>query len=241
MDDPFAAAELAALTAADYVAALQAIQLHQRDREMLITNYHAPGRTITAKQMARALGFGSYGAANLHYGGLAKRVGDEVGIHPAHAELWILTTMSWPDGECEWTLRPPVVAALESLGWVAGYGPALPEEVDGELLEGAVIRVLVNAYERSSVARERCVRHHGATCLICGFNFGRMYGPMVEGFIHVHHLRALSEVGAEYVVDPVMDLRPVCPNCHAVLHSRTPAYTIEEVRGFLGQRDRPPG
>jgi predicted HNH restriction endonuclease len=37
----------------------------------------------------------------------------------------------------------------------------------------------------------------------------------------------------EYVVDPVADLRPVCPNCHAVLHSRRPAYSIEEVRGLL--------
>ena len=115
MDDPFASAELVALTAADYVSALQAIQLHQRDREMLLTNYHAPGRTITAGQMARALGFASYGAANLQYGGLAKRVGDEVRIHPPHAELWILVTMNWPQGECEWTLRAPVAAALESL------------------------------------------------------------------------------------------------------------------------------
>lgn len=58
MGDPYAEGELAALTEADYVAALKTIQLHQRDREMLVTNYHAPDRTITAKQMARALGFG---------------------------------------------------------------------------------------------------------------------------------------------------------------------------------------
>jgi predicted HNH restriction endonuclease len=60
-----------------------------------------------------------------------------------------------------------------------------------------------------------------------------VYGPEVEGFIHVHHLRALSDLAREYVVDPVADLRPVCPNCHAVLHSRRPAYSIEEVRGLL--------
>jgi predicted HNH restriction endonuclease len=44
----------------------------------------------------------------------------------------------------------------------------------------------------------------------------------------------LSEIGGEYIVDPVADLRPVCPNCHAVLHRRIPAYSIEEVRVFLG-------
>ncbi len=36
---------------------------------------------------------------------------------------------------------------------------------------------------------------------------------MGEGFIHVHHLKPLSEVGYEYRVDPIRDLRPVCPNC----------------------------
>jgi predicted HNH restriction endonuclease len=30
-----------------------------------------------------------------------------------------------------------------------------------------------------------------------------------------------------------VDLRPVCPNCHAVLHHRVPAFSIEEVRTFL--------
>ena len=51
---------------------------------------------------------------------------------------------------------------------------------------------------------------------------------------------ALSEVGREYVVDPVTDLRPVCPNCHAVLHARKPAYSIEDVRELLGQRNHSP-
>ena len=59
------------------------------------------------------------------------------------------------------------------------------------------------------------------------------YGEVAEGLIHVHHLRSLSEVGEEYIVDPIADLRPVCPNCHAVLHTRTPPFSIEEVVTFL--------
>ena len=126
MGDAYLTAELAALSAGEDVAALQSIQLHQHDREMLVTNYHAPERTITARQMASALGFGSYGASNLHYGGLAKRIGDKVEIRPgACSRLWLLITMSWPDGECKWTLRPQVAAALESLGWVRGFGGAI--------------------------------------------------------------------------------------------------------------------
>jgi 5-methylcytosine-specific restriction protein A len=233
MSDLYGSVELAAFTVSDYVSAFQAVPLPHRDRELLVTNYHTPGRTITAKQMAQTLGFSSHGAANLHYGSLAKRVGEHLGVVPEFAALLVLVSMDWPGGECEWTLRPQVAAALEQLGWVQGFRAVLPEEVSGEMLEGSTFRVIVNAYERSPVARERCIQHYGPVCVICGFNFGRVYGPVVEGLIHVHHLRPLSEIGGAYTVDPVADLRPVCPNCHAVLHSRTPVYSIEEVRNFL--------
>jgi predicted HNH restriction endonuclease len=43
----------------------------------------------------------------------------------------------------------------------------------------------------------------------------------------------LAQIGDAYQVDPIQDLCPVCPNCHAVIHRHDPAYTIEEVRGFL--------
>jgi hypothetical protein len=111
----------------------------------------------------------------------------------------------------------------------------LPDEVDPRwgYPEGAVRRVLVNAYERSPDARRRCVEHHGTSCCICGFNFGATYGGVAEDFIHVHHLRPLSEVGGEYHVDPVADLRPVCPNCHAVLHLGGRLRSIDEVKQLL--------
>ncbi|MFI5380714.1 MAG: hypothetical protein ACHRHE_15555 [Tepidisphaerales bacterium] len=114
----------------------------------------------------------------------------------------------------------------------------LADEVDDPALirEGARYQIMVNAYERDPRARRLCIATHGTDCCICGFSFGARYGEAADGFIHVHHLRPLSEVGEEYVVDPVVDLRPVCPNCHAVLHRREPPYSIEEVRQFLEAR-----
>lgn len=131
----------------------------------------------------------------------------------------------------------PFATALENR-WLEVAGAALalyPDEVDPGAVyrEGAVVRVSVDARERNPAARRACIEHHGTNCCICGFNFGRVYGPEVDGLIHVHHLRPLSEVATEYTVDPVADLRPVCPNCHAVLHSRPLAYSIEEVQRFL--------
>lgn len=132
-------------------------------------------------------------------------------------------------------MRYQVALALENLDWVRVSDMSLPEEIpeDVPISEGARRRVYVNAYERNHRARRRCVEHHGAACCICGFDFGEVYGEVAEGYIHVHHLTPISKMGEAYEVDPVNDLRPVCPNCHAVLHRREPAYSIEEARAFL--------
>jgi len=112
-----------------------------------------------------------------------------------------------------------------------------PEEVPygTKYSEGGVQRILVNRYERDSRARKECIRAYGTTCVVCGFDFGSVYGEEMDGFIHVHHLRLLSSLGPDYEVDPVQDLRPVCPNCHAVLHRREPPYSIDEVRQFVAK------
>lgn len=110
-----------------------------------------------------------------------------------------------------------------------------PEELSDitELYEGAVRQVPVNAYERNREARRQCIAHYGPRCAVCGHTLEDIYGEAGKDLIHVHHLRELADVGQEYRVDPIKDLRPVCPNCHAVIHSRKPAYSIEEVMGFL--------
>jgi 5-methylcytosine-specific restriction protein A len=35
----------------------------------------------------------------------------------------------------------------------------------------------------------------------------------------------------------VNDLVPVCPNCHAMLHTRRPAMTIAELRGMIDRNN----
>ena len=73
---------------------------------------------------------------------------------------------------------------------------------------------------------------------LCGFDFGLTYGEVGHGFIHSHHLRELSDIGEQYVIDPINDLRPVCPNCHAIIHKRKPPYSIDEVKVLLQQRNQ---
>jgi len=109
-----------------------------------------------------------------------------------------------------------------------------PDELENQTLsEGAKKQVIVNAYERSLKARQECIKHYGTKCFICGFDFEKKYGEIGREFIHVHHIKPLSEINEEYKVNPIQDLRPVCPNCHAMIHKKKPAYSIEEIKEIV--------
>lgn len=107
------------------------------------------------------------------------------------------------------------------------------EGSNGDYYEGTKIKILVNKYERDTNARKKCIENYGAICAACNFNFELVYGEIGKGFIHVHHLVLISEIGKTYKVDPIKDLIPVCPNCHAMIHKKNPPYTIEELKKML--------
>ncbi|MBN9021747.1 MAG: HNH endonuclease [Rhizobiales bacterium] len=99
--------------------------------------------------------------------------------------------------------------------------------------EGAAMTVVVNRYERNPTARAKCIAHHGSACKGCGFDFGARYGDHGKDFIHVHHIVPLHTVEKGYEVDPISDLVPVCPNCHAMIHRQKMALSMEELRRLL--------
>lgn len=109
-------------------------------------------------------------------------------------------------------------------------------EASQSYFEGHCKTVTVNKYERSSMARRKCIEYHGVDCIICGLNFKERYGDFAEDFIHVHHLKPLYTISKEYVVDYRNDLIPVCPNCHAMIHrlSNGENMSVEELRSCLG-------
>ena len=111
----------------------------------------------------------------------------------------------------------------------------LADEIDhpAEYPEGARRQVTVNAYERNPQARAACVAHYGAQCQVCDVVLEKRFGDIAAGFIHVHHIVPVSAIGKGYNVDPINDLVPVCPTCHAILHRRTPPLSIKEARAKL--------
>ena len=127
--------------------------------------------------------------------------------------------------------QPPSLSGDE-VGVRATTGQTVPE--------GAVSRAEVNRYERSRWARAECLRHYGHECQVCGLDFEERYGELGEGFMHVHHVTPMHEIAGnpDYRLDHIKDRRPVCPNCHAMLHrpnDRT--LTVEELRELLSPED----
>lgn len=132
------------------------------------------------------------------------------------------------------------VLVYEDGAWYAYASAARPEyseqvgNTDNIFLEGERKASEGTTISRNGAAREECLRLFGLNCAVCSFNFGNVFGPHGQGFIHVHHLNPVAQTHGAYEVNPAEDLRPVCPNCHAMLHrgQKTDPLSIEELKAI---------
>src|SRR5690606_28342284 len=96
---------------------------------------------------------------------------------------------------------------------VAGLSQSSPTIVDDQLtstvIEGNKRKVYTTTYERDAANRQKAIALHGTTCFACEVNLGELYGPVADGFVHVHHRRPLHLSGPTHV-DPAIDLVPLC-------------------------------
>jgi len=130
--------------------------------------------------------------------------------------------------------------------WYADVtGHTYPDEltVPEEYMEGARKVITVNAYERSVEARKACIKHHGTVCKGCGFDFEKTYGDLGKDFIHVHHINPLKDIGESYKIDPVRDMVPLCPNCHAMVHrsNESKPLAVEVLRSIIDESKKRTG
>ncbi|MFS0596653.1 HNH endonuclease [Peribacillus frigoritolerans] len=115
------------------------------------------------------------------------------------------------------------------------------DDIDSEQAEeesyhtdGAVKEYYGKRYERNPENRKMAIEIHGLNCVACGFNFELVYGERGKDFIEVHHVKPLSTIGEEVVIDPEKDLVPVCSNCHRMIHRRKDeVLTVEELRQII--------
>lgn len=231
----------------DFHAALEKAKgsLTVLQQDLLAALVAAPNNELSGGQIARLLGLSHHAGLNSAIVGLAKALTRAVEVEPPKRNdgtprWWhvVASGRRSEDGErFLWRLRPDLRDAAIGAGFSTPKVAEAQETTDDSLFEGTLKTIRVNAYERNPVARRRCIEHHGTACGVCGLVLSSIYGPIAEGVIHVHHLRPLSQCGGQdYQVDPITELRPVCPNCHVVLHLRQPPLSIEELQAVLVER-----
>jgi 5-methylcytosine-specific restriction protein A len=102
--------------------------------------------------------------------------------------------------------------------------------------EGSKIERTIQAFERSRFNRSICLEYYGFMCRGCGVMLEKIYGPIGAEVIHVHHIVPVSQMNGGYVLNPIKDLVPLCPNCHNIVHRQNPPLAVgslKELTGFM--------
>lgn len=156
---------------------------------------------------------------------------DEDGILEYHHQRRAVLTGI--DAESLWNANGGMVAEGQNIRWTLVHCFASERSASLALREGARFTVQSTAIERKPLARSVCIAEYGCRCFACGFDFEATYGALGSGYIHVHHRTPLSSQDGEHDVDPIRDLVPLCPNCHAMVHRKTPPLAVEELCAAL--------
>lgn len=233
------------LTSDEWIEVLQDKKLtNDLDISIFQALYSFQGHKAPASQIGLLLGYKGKNTSsplNSEIGRYGKRIAKEYNIKFTVRENG--TERKWDiffDGEVKsqpfiWKLKDELVQAIEETGLTGEqqYPDEIPIDSEEKLFEGAKRTIVVNSYERNNKARQQCIKHYGTSCMVCGFDFQKTYGKIGKDFIHVHHLTKVADIGNKYEVNPIKDLRPVCPNCHSMLHKQEPPLTIEELKLLL--------
>lgn len=108
-------------TTTQFKAALQQIgKPGGRQLVFLQAHFSSPGRASTAAKLAIAASYKNHGGVNLHYGILAKRIGEALGAPEPHLGLLLEFNRPASLTNAHWILsmKPKFAEALSSMAWV---------------------------------------------------------------------------------------------------------------------------
>ena len=168
---------------------------------------------------------------------LAKQGGEFIEVIPEKR-----TTNYWRDGvrQIEQEIYEKIIAASDlepsASKSLNDLNQGLESSFESVAIEGSKKHKFSSYYERKPIYRQQALIIHGYDCMACGFNFERFYGEVGQGFIHVHHIKPISEIG-ETTIDPAKDLVVLCANCHSIIHrKRLATLSLGEVKAFITKK-----
>lgn len=109
---------------------------------------------------------------------------------------------------------------------------------DSVVREGELKKRTTEYRTRSTQLRNAAINRYTVNgrihCHACCFEFARAFPGIGDGFIHIHHLRPVSFLRGEALKmnEALANVRPLCPNCHQMVHTSTPPLTISYLRSI---------
>ena len=110
--------------ASDYKRALTSIEINEGQKAMLEAHFKSHNRAITYTELAEAAGYDGYKSANLHYGNLGKKLGEELNFEFWHHEdgtkfysSSIGQGSSYTAGHFQLVMHHELAKAISELGW----------------------------------------------------------------------------------------------------------------------------
>ncbi|MDB6062523.1 MAG: endonuclease [Verrucomicrobiaceae bacterium] len=140
------------------------------------------------------------------------------------------------DPQILWLASDSSVADGENVRWTLAKCKGTKKSEEIVYFEGKRFSVSSTAIERDSLVRQKCLEHFCYNCSVCSINFEKEYGEIGRNYIHVHHRVDLASNQGEHVVDPKLDLIPLCPNCHVMVHTEKPAMSVEKLKSIYTAR-----
>lgn len=103
-------------------------------------------------------------------------------------------------------------------------------------VEGKKKQRYTTYYERLPENRKQAIKIHGVTCKACNFNFEKTYGAHGKDFIHVHHIKPVSQFEKPKKINPKTDLTVLCPNCHSMVHRyKNKTLSLDQLKNLIQQ------
>lgn len=121
-------------------------------------------------------------------------------------------------GECRIAMEP----------WRMASQPGSPRRGRSEDRDGQRVRAELARGRSASTSTATSVQPAASTS-------ARSTAISVSDSITCTTVVPLATIGVAYVMSPKDDLRPVCPNCHAMLHRRSPSFSVEELKAKLNK------
>lgn len=98
--------------------------------------------------------------------------------------------------------------------------------------EGFRTEIIKEVSKRHKSLVELAKRKYGKKCSVCEFDFGKTFGNHGDGFIEIHHLKPIAKGKRQTTIE---DVRPVCPNCHRMLHRGNVLLSIEDLKKIINK------